>query len=47
MNSIQVTACKGNLCGSAKFTGNALFFFLLGVGTAVAVNYYQTQKLNK
>lgn len=49
MNSIQVTACKEDFCVSAKFNGNALLFFLLGVGTTiVAINYYETQKkLNK
>ena len=48
MNTIQVNACKGDLCASAKFNGNAMFFFLLGVGTTiVAINYYQTQKLIK
>lgn len=47
MNTLQVYACKGNLCASAKFNGNALFFFLLGAGTIVALNYYQAQRLNK
>ena len=48
MKTLQVSACKGDFCASAKFNGNALFFFLLGVGTTiVAINYYQTQKLIK
>lgn len=44
MNQLQVDACKGDLCISAKFNGNALFYFLLGVGTVVSLNYYQAQK---